>query len=407
MPTMSSARAEFKTDVGQALAAMLAHAAAHSPFYRELAWAKSVRGGATIALKNIPVTRKSQLRDQTERFFCPDVPPSEGRVKTKLTSGSTGEPMAVRVTERSSRINSLEDERLCRGWGFEGHASVALVKNPSTENLPGTMVETLHKTGFLRVLYTADSREAFDLVRKAGATLLYTRPHMALGILEHAAEAGVKLPLQLISTISEVIPDQLRSMVGELPGCRMVDKYGSEETGIIAVQCSSCGAYHPTERQMIVEILDEGDRPVRPGKTGRVVVTPLFNRAMPLVRYEIGDYAVVARAPTCIHASLSLAQICGRERNLFKMPDGRRIFPGLDPKPFLDLGLRHFRLLQRSLTDIELQYVPKDPAFELPQERGQELIDKYMVRGFRISCRKLSELPRARSGKFLMHESLV
>jgi phenylacetate-CoA ligase len=157
----------------------------------------------------------------------------------------------------------------------------------------------------------------------------------------------------------------------------------------------------------MVEVLDDSDRPVRPGRMGKVVVTPLFNRAMPLVRYETGDYAVVAEGPACPRSSLSLARICGREKNLFKMPDGRKIVPTLDPQLIIDTGLKHFKLVQRTLTDIEFQYVPRDPAQELSQERAQELVDACMSAGFKVSCLKVSEMPRAASGKFLMHESLV
>ena len=98
---------------------------------------------------------------------------------------------------------------------------------------------------------------------------------------------------------------------------------------IIATQCATCGTYHPAEGHLILEILDDSDRPVRPGKMGRVVVTPLFNRAMPLVRYETGDYAVVAKDHRCPHSSFSLASIAGREKNLFKLSNGERIVPSM------------------------------------------------------------------------------
>jgi len=199
----------------------------------------------------------------------------------------------------------------------------------------------------------------------------------------------------------------LRSLVGALPGCRLIDKYGCVEIGLMAAQCFYCGAYHPADHHLLLEILDDSDRPVRRGKMGRVVVTPLFNRAMPLIRYETGDYAFVAKTHQCSHSSVSLASIAGREKNLFTMPNGRKFVPALDPRLVFELGLRHFKLIQRTMTDIDFLYVPGDPTAELPQERAQELVDKCMASGFKVSCVKVSELPRAASGKFLMHESLV
>jgi hypothetical protein len=59
------------------------------------------------------------------------------------------------------------------------------------------------------------------------------------------------------------------------------------------------------------------------------------------------------------------------------------------------------------LTEIEFQYVHKDPTAELPRERAQALVEESMGSGFTVMCRKVSEMPRTAKGKFLMHESLV
>jgi phenylacetate-CoA ligase len=397
----------FKQDIEQALSAMLAHAAAHSPYYRELAWAKSVRGGARVALKNIPVTPKSIVRDETARFYIDDVPPSEGRVMTNLTSGSTGEPMVVRQTQRWLQMTQAEKTRLLKPWGTERHSRTAKITNPNSHHAPGTIEEKAQKHGRMRKLYTVDTREAFEFVKETGASLLYSHPALTVGILQHGADIGVRLPLKLVSTVSEIVPEQLRDLINALPGCRLADRYGNVENGLIAMQCASCGAYHPADGHLILEILDDGDRPVRPGKMGKVVVTALFNRAMPLIRYETGDYAVVAKNHQCRHSSFSLASIAGREKNLFKRPNGERIVPRLDPVPLLELGLRHFKLVQQTLTEIEFQYVHKDPTAELPRERAQALVEESMGSGFTVMCRKVSEMPRTAKGKFLMHESLV
>ncbi|WP_162918880.1 hypothetical protein [Taklimakanibacter deserti] len=396
-----------KQDIEQALSGMLAHAATHSPYYRKLAWAKSMRGGARVALKNIPVTRKSIVRDETARFYIDDVPPSEGQVMTNLTSGSTGEPMALRQTVRWLRIAQAELARLVRGWGYQSHLRAVRVDNPTSKHAPGTILEKSQKRGRLWMLHTVDTREAFEFVKETGASRLDAHPTMTLGILQHGADMGVRLPLKLVTTTSEIIPEHLRGLISTLPGCRLADKYATMETGVIAMQCPSCGAYHPADGHLILEILDDSDRPVRPGKMGKVVVTALFNRAMPLIRYETGDYAIVAKNHQCRHSSSSLASIAGREKNLFKKPNGERIVPRLNPVPLVEFGLRHFKLVQRTLTEIEFQYVHKDPAAELSQERAQAIVEESMGSGFKVICRKVSEMPRTAKGKYLMHESLV
>lgn len=393
----------YKPDVERALSAMLVHAATHSPYYQRLAWAKSVRGGARVGLKNIPVTGKSIVRDETEQFYSDDVPQSEGKVEINATSGSTGEPMALRQTHRFLWINELERDRLLKEWNIEGYSRAARITNPKPGQPPGS----IKQRGHLRSLHTVDIREAFEFVKETGAPMLFAHPAITVGMLQHGADIGVRLPLKLVSTVSEIIPEQLLDLISAMPGCRLADRYANAENGLMAMQCARCGAYHPAASHLVLEILDDNDRAVRPGKMGRVVVTSLFNRAMPLVRYETGDYAVVAKNHECPRSSLSLASIAGREKNLFKMPNGDRIVPRLSPLSIVELGLRHCKLVQRTLTDIEFQYVPKDPTNELPRERAQALVEEFMGSGFEVTCRRVSEMPRTARGKFLMHESLV
>ena|GEM_PF-2033215 len=398
----------IEPDVQKPLAAMLANAATCSPYYRDQDWAKAMTRGASIALKDVPITPKSVVRASTARFYNPHVPPAEGRIHTYMTSGSTGQPMEVRHTERSNRVSVLENNRLLSGWGIEEHKLAAVVRYPTLRNPQGTIKRMQQRSGtLLRSLFSGDVQEALSFITETGATLLYCGPQMALGILQQASAAGLSLPLRLFVTVAEVVPEQLRANVSALPACRIVDKYSTIETAIIATQCSICSAYHPAEGLNMVEIVDDAGQPAAAGQFGRVIVTPLFNMAMPLVRYETGDYAVVSAGPRCPRSTLSLERIVGREINLFKLPTGEQVVPWVEPKRAQQLGLRQFKLVQRTVSDIELLYIPADGAAELPQQRAQEVIDQCMAPGFRVIPIKVSELPRAANGKYLMHECLI
>ena len=83
-------------------------------------------------------------------------------------------------------------------------------------------------------------------------------------------------------------------------GAEIADTYGAQEAGHIAAQCPDCGDYHLSADASVIEILRDDGSPAAAGETGRVIVTPLHNYAMPLVRYELGDYAEVGTsAPAC------------------------------------------------------------------------------------------------------------
>ena len=390
------------------LVAMLSHAVVHSPYYREQDWAERLRAGRAIPFRDIPITAKSVVRAQTARFFSDFVPPDDGAVETKHTSGSTGEPLHVRKTDRAVGINLRENMRLKQGWDFQSHRLVVSVLNPQEDHPIGTLEEQdLPHGAHQWNLHTVDTRAVFDLLSRTSASMVRGFPSILLGALEHGVEASQTLPLRLVRTVSEVVPDELRALVRQIPGCRLVDLYGCIEAGIIAMQCHLCEAYHPAQRHLIFELITDEGRRAGPGEMGRVIVTPLFNRAMPLLRYETGDYALRAKSNDCPLSRVALERIVGRQQNLFKLPDGRRIMPRLPGRVAERLALRKFKLIQTSLADVELHYIPRDPQAEVAQNLAQELVDTYMAPGFKVRCVRVTELPRAPSGKYLLHECLV
>jgi phenylacetate-CoA ligase len=399
---------QAKADPRRPIVAMLNHAVRHSPYYRDQEWASRLRAGETIRFRDIPVTPKALVRNDTKLFYSSFVPPEDGKVHDKPTSGSTGEPMLLRKTSRHFQHNTRENKRLKAGWGFEAHQRIAHIGMPNDDHPIGMMEEEDLPGGrHSWKLYTCESRAALDLYRRSAATLAQGFPSLICAALEDGSEAIETLTLRLVSTMAEVVPAELRALVRQIPGCRLADSYGCTESGLIAVQCAVCDAYHPADRHLILEILGDDDRPVGPGDMGRVIVTPLFNTAMPLVRYETGDYAVLAESNDCPRSPLAIKSIIGREKNLFKLPDGRRVFPRIPQSVVMRVPWRQFKLIQTTLTDVELHYIPKDETAQIPQEQAQDMVDRYMAPGFRVRCVRVKELPRAANGKFLSHECLI
>jgi len=158
---------------------------------------------------------------------------------------------------------------------------------------------------------------------------------------------------------------------------------------------------------VIAELVTDTGAPARPGELGRVLVTPLFNRAMPLLRYETGDYAILSEKRDCPRSRQAFSRIVGRERNFFRTPDGRRITPGVPASAVERLGVRRFKLMQTALTEIDFLYIPRDPALEVPQAAIQALVDNYMAPGFTVHPLPVDDLPRTAAGKYLTHESLI
>jgi phenylacetate-CoA ligase len=392
----------------QQLSRMLSHAARHSPYYREQDWAVDFRAGKGLTFADIPITPRALVQEQTALFYSGSMPAEAGKVRVKYTSGSTGTPMQIRTTDQEKLLNRKENIRLRRGWGVKSHRKMAQILFPDKDRPVGwRKVVTFSSGNKAWLLSTLDADEALDWIRQCESTLVHAFPSIMLGVLQRGFERSQDLPIQLIGTVSEVVSDELRELVRKIPGCRLMDHYGSEEGGLMAVQCPVCDAYHPGEKLMRLEILADNDAPAKPGEMGRVVISPLFNYAMPLVRYETGDYAVAGESGRCTRSDQSITRIVGRESGLFKLPGGGKVAAMLPSDVVSSLNVKQYKLFQTSLADVELHYVPRSDTAMIKDSQAQAIVDRYISPEFKVRCLRVSEIPRLPNGKYLMHESLI
>jgi phenylacetate-CoA ligase len=397
-----------ESDGYRVLHAMLRQASVYSPYYRDQAWAARLRGEAEIRLRDdIGVTPKSAVRDHSARFYADVIPPEDGKTIDKYTSGSTGEPMLIKKTMRHFQINAQENVRLNQGWRAGEHRKVVAVKSAREGTPFGSVEEKAEKGRTCWTLLGLDAERGLALLIANQATMLHCYPSIAHEVLKLAAEGGEKLAVQLVSTVGEVLTDDFRELARERFNCRILDIYGTIESGIIAGRCAHCDHYHPADRHLIFEVLRDDGSPARPGDIGRVVVTPLFNAAMPLLRYETGDFVELAESNNCPRSTVAVRRILGRERNMFTLPGGRKITPMVPARLAIELGLKQFKLVQTTQEDVEFRYVLSDGGAPLPVDRAQAIIDTYLSPRLRARPLAVAEIPRSRSGKYLMHESLV
>ena len=130
---------------------------------------------------------------------------------------------------------------------------------------------------------------------------------------------------------------------------------------MLAVSCPARRGYHVNVECLIVELIHDG-RPARPGERGELVVTNLQARAMPFIRYSVGDVAVLAEEPCSCGRGLPLIRaVEGRLVDCLTTPDGRSISPyqvtlALEAVP----GLRQYQVVQTDARRLSVRFVPGD-----------------------------------------------
>ena len=391
------------SDREAALARLLAHAAQHSRYYQDQDWASRLRSGKNLDFSELPITRKTAVKSDAPAFYSDYVPPSEGAVFDKFTSGSTGEPIKIKKTKLHFATNAQENARLRHEWGSGPPTGIIQTMTPSKDNPPGKVRRDKSQPNSW-TLYSKEPRPAIDLLCRTRCSHITLYPSQAVSILELSPALDF---LRLISTVGEIVPPELPALLALYPNCSHYDAYGAVESGIIAGKCHQCGNYHIADRHLIVEVLDENNQPAAPGTMGRVVITPLYNLAMPLLRYELGDFAELAADTGCQKSRYGFTRILGREKNLFRLPNGSRIAPMIPASKAMALGVRQFKLLQKTVFEIDFIYVPVSPEVVLTEADIRPLIAENISPLINVKLLQVAAIPKSASGKYLMHESLV
>jgi phenylacetate-CoA ligase len=136
-----------------------------------------------------------------------------------------------------------------------------------------------------------------------------------------------------------------------------VDFYATEETGIIAWECPSRSGYHVDRDHVDVEIVREDGSLAPPGEVGEIVLTNLYQRAMPIIRYRVGDMAALSdERCQCGRGLPLLTNLRGRKLDFIITPDGRL----QDPFRVMSVmehieGIRWFRVIQTALDTVEVR----------------------------------------------------
>jgi phenylacetate-coenzyme A ligase PaaK-like adenylate-forming protein len=208
---------------------------------------------------------------------------------------------------------------LVLGWVAAAHFTHATAALSRTFNSPD----------FVNVRFpvTLATEQMVAGLNEAQPDVLLAYPS-ALHVLSFEAAAGrLRIAPQQILACSEPLLPEIRAAAESAWGIRVGNAWGTSEGGGVAIPCEHARS-HLSEDLLIVEPVDEDGRPVAPGeRAAKVYVTNLFNRALPLIRYEITDEVTVLPEPCpCGSAHRCVADIQGRLDDMF-VYDGRRVHP--------------------------------------------------------------------------------
>ena len=189
----------------------------------------------------------------------------------------------------------------------------------------------------------------------------------------------------------------------------IVNEYGAAELGLIAFQNTN-DKWLINNEDLFVEILDENNNVLPKGEEGRVVITSLYNKAHPFIRYELGDIGIISKQSTLRKPILE--KLIGRTSDIAVLPSGKKAagltFYYVTKTIIEDHGsVKEFVIEQLKPDIFKISYVSDKVFSEEKTKAINDAISKYLEPNLSVVLERKTELKRAKSGKLKQFTSYL
>ena len=385
--------------------AIVEHHLATNPYYRQL-----VEDTSFGAWEDLPILTKSDLQVPLENRLAKGY--TAANVYVNKTSGSSGHPFIFAKDKYCHAMTWAQIIDRFSWYDLDFNSS----KQARFYGIP------LDKKGYYKErLKDALSHRyrfpIFDLQASKLESILEKFTHSKFDYIngytssivlfaKYLKEKGVVLKtvcptLKVCLVTSEMLFDLDKALMESALGVPVINEYGASELDLIAFTHPK-GDFRLNCDTLYIEILDNKNQVVPPGETGRIVVTSLFNKAHPFIRYDIGD--IGSLTPNQNTKTQSLKTLVGRTNDIAHLPSGKTV-PGLTfyyvTKSIIekDGNVKEFVVTQTAKDRFLIQYVSAKALLDSEIEHIKKALSDYLEPGLQLEFRRLEVLERSGSGK--------
>jgi phenylacetate-coenzyme A ligase PaaK-like adenylate-forming protein len=419
-------RSEIDERTSARLAELLEHASTTVPFYRSHLRldARPTKNTARTDLASFPVVTKHDLRSAGLDEFVSDALPAHRRLG-RTTSGSSGDPFRIFLDRAALPVVFASHIFYDQWCGLAvGERYIRLVAPTADyddadgagphayrfrQRLARRLRERYERRTQRRTWVGDVDPEAAERFR---AEIEAFEPAYLLGYTSTLAAVSAELlrrdrPLNRrprgVITIAELLTPERRHLIEHYFRAPIWNRYGLREFGWWAGQnCSSSpDSLHLNTELLVCEVLTSDDSPARAGELGRVVLTDLHNRAMPLIRYDTGDLAVAETGSCACGRTFPLITIVGRAHESFRSASRRFVTPGHLGAALSESGAAdsQYQLVQEAPDRVRLVVVPGDVLADATRAQLQRAVESVVGGDVQVSVETADRISPERSGK--------
>ncbi|MCG2610357.1 phenylacetate--CoA ligase family protein [Flavobacterium sp. SM15] len=376
----------------------------HNAFYRQLAGSSEFS-----SWEDLPVVTKSDFQKPlTERLSDGFTPKN---VYINRTSGSSGDPFifakdkfchALIWASAFYRFGwhgiDFNTSFQARFYGYPVNFTDALklkIKDyfANRYRLPLLDLSEPSLDNFIRIF----SRKKINYINGYTSSLVIFAKHLKKrNLILQSVCPGLKVCV----VTSEMLFEDDKKLLESQFGVPVVNEYGASELDIIAFQNKE-NQWMLNTQSLYIEVLDDNNLPVADGEQGNLVITSLYNKAHPFIRYKIGDWGSIQKLN---EKDWILKELVGRTNDIIQLPSGK-IVPGMAfyviTKKVLDqdTSLKEFVVTQKKIDVFEIDYVSSEPLSENRKKVLSSLFADYLEPNLFFIFNQKEKLQRTKAGK--------
>ena len=349
-------------------------------------------------LVKIPFLTKEEIRNNyPKKTVASSVDIS--KCWTSHTSGSTGIPLSIvydAEAEDFEKATALRPNLNCGQKLFDKWAVITCPDHIG------------NKKWFQRFgLFSQEQISLFEDTKKQVSLLGKINPQILDGYSsslyliakEIQASDNIKVRPKIIYGTSEMLTMKMRNVINSVFNVEMYDQFGCVEMGRTAWECPEHVGYHMDLESVIMEFIKDEEQ-VESGERGEIVYTNLYNYAMPLIRYKIGDIGIPTDEKCPCGRGLPLMKVLdGRKDAFIQLSDGRIIAPTIWIVLLMHYNLEQFKITQETIDKINIKIVPKEIFTQENIIKLKCEVNSLLGEDTKVEIELVEEIPKEKSGK--------
>ncbi|HEY6540850.1 MAG TPA: hypothetical protein VIZ18_07940 [Ktedonobacteraceae bacterium] len=390
------------------LRSIITHAYENTVYYRETMDYLGIKPQDIRSLADLrlfPVINRADVKEHFTDMLARGV--DVNTCKVTHSSGTTGEPVEYAYDGHAlnfARAIKVREKLWCGVRPGDRWVNIAMTRKRGGHQITGGNWRTFLKTYAAKgidvdVIEDLDDQVKQILAFRPDVLQAYPTSLHALALEMRRRKISDWKP-RLIFTVAELLGEDTRMLVREVFGQEIMDIYGLIEVGDVGWQCRKAAEYHINADAILVEFLNDG-KTVAPGEIGEIVVTSLYNKAMPLIRYRSSD----AGRPSDGHCTCgchlpTMRVVDGKMLDFLVLPGGKLVSPHVPKKALLFVeGILRFQIVQHTVSEIDVLCETASDWNENTPRQIENALRPIVGEGVRITPRQVDQIERAKSGK--------